>query len=104
MLRDSIVVNPISTTNEISYTVAQCVPLKRRYTSNRLYGVTSQKLVLFKRIVVSVCFMYIYIGRLGVVDSVVSIATGYGLEYRGVGVRVPVGSRIFSSPHHPDQL
>jgi hypothetical protein len=28
--------------------------------------------------------------------SVVGIATGYGLDDRGVGVRVPVGSRIFS--------
>jgi hypothetical protein len=35
-------------------------------------------------------------------DSVVSIATGYGLDDQGVGVQVPVGSRIFSSPHHPD--
>jgi hypothetical protein len=31
-------------------------------------------------------------------DSVVSIATGYELDDRGVGVRVPVGSRIFTSP------
>jgi hypothetical protein len=30
-------------------------------------------------------------------DSVVGIATGYGLGNRGVGVRVPVGSRIFST-------
>jgi hypothetical protein len=30
-------------------------------------------------------------------DSAVGIATGYGLDGRGVGVRVPVGSRIFSS-------
>jgi hypothetical protein len=37
-------------------------------------------------------------------DSVVGIATGYGLEDRGVGVRVPVGSRIFSSPRYPDRL
>jgi hypothetical protein len=35
-------------------------------------------------------------------DSVVSIATGYGLDVRGVGVRVPVGSKIFSSPRRPD--
>jgi hypothetical protein len=34
-------------------------------------------------------------------DSAVGIATGYGLE---VGVRVPVGSRIFSSPRGPDWL
>jgi hypothetical protein len=31
-------------------------------------------------------------------DSSVGIATGYELEDREVGVRVPVGSRIFSSP------
>jgi hypothetical protein len=32
------------------------------------------------------------------------IATGYGLDDRGVGVRVPVGSRIVSSPNRPDRL
>jgi hypothetical protein len=33
-------------------------------------------------------------------DSVVGIAIGYGLDGRGVGVRVPVGSRIFcTSPN-----
>jgi hypothetical protein len=37
-------------------------------------------------------------------DSVVGIATSYGLDDRGVGVRVPVGSRIFSSPDRPDRL
>jgi hypothetical protein len=37
-------------------------------------------------------------------DSAVGIATGYGLDARGVGVRVPVGSRIFSSPLRPDRL
>jgi hypothetical protein len=37
-------------------------------------------------------------------DSVVGIATGYGLDDQGVRVRVPVGSRIFSSPSHPDRL
>jgi hypothetical protein len=37
-------------------------------------------------------------------DSVVGIATGYGLDDRGVGVRVPVVSRIFSSPRCPDRL
>jgi hypothetical protein len=36
-------------------------------------------------------------------DSVVGIVTGYGLDDRGVGIRVPVGSRIFS-PRRPDQL
>jgi hypothetical protein len=37
-------------------------------------------------------------------DSVVGIATGYGLDDRGVGVRVPVGSRIFTSLRLPDRL
>jgi hypothetical protein len=32
------------------------------------------------------------------------IATGYGLDDRGVEVRVPVGSRILSSPFRPDRL
>jgi hypothetical protein len=34
-------------------------------------------------------------------DSVVGTATGYGLDDRGVGVRVPVGSRIFSTSSRP---
>jgi hypothetical protein len=37
-------------------------------------------------------------------DSVVGIATSYGLDDRGVWVRVPVGSGIFCSPDRPDQL
>jgi hypothetical protein len=37
-------------------------------------------------------------------DSVVGIATSYGLDDREGGVRVPVRSRIFSSPDRPDQL
>jgi hypothetical protein len=37
-------------------------------------------------------------------DSVVGIATDYGLDDRRVGVRVPVRSRIFSSPCRPDWL
>jgi hypothetical protein len=37
-------------------------------------------------------------------DSVVGIATSYGLDDRVVGVLVPVGSKIFSSPDRPDRL
>jgi hypothetical protein len=36
--------------------------------------------------------------------SAVGIANGYGLDDRGAGVRVPVGSRMFTSPYHPDRL
>jgi hypothetical protein len=37
-------------------------------------------------------------------DSAVGTATGYGLDDRGVGVRAPVESRIFSCPRRSDQL
>lgn len=34
---------------------------------------------------------------------IVGVATGYGLDDRVVGVRVPVGSRNFSPPRRPDR-
>jgi hypothetical protein len=37
-------------------------------------------------------------------DSAVGIATGYGLDGRGVGIRVLLGARIFSYTRRPDQL
>jgi hypothetical protein len=37
-------------------------------------------------------------------DSVVGIATGYGLDDRGFGVRVPLGSRILSPQRRPNRL
>jgi hypothetical protein len=37
-------------------------------------------------------------------DSALGIATGYGMNDRGVGVRVPVGARIFSSPRRLDRF
>jgi hypothetical protein len=37
-------------------------------------------------------------------DSAVCIATSYGLDDRGVGVQVPVGARIFTSPCRPDRF
>jgi hypothetical protein len=48
--------------------------------------------------------IFFLIGCLTSRDSLVGIAIGYGLDDRGVGVRVPVGSRIFSSPRRPDRL
>jgi hypothetical protein len=35
--------------------------------------------------------------------SAVHIATGYGLEDQRVGVRVPIGSRMFTSSYRPDR-
>jgi hypothetical protein len=37
-------------------------------------------------------------------DSVVGIATGYVLDDQGVGIRAPVGARIFTPPPRPDRL
>jgi hypothetical protein len=44
-------------------------------------------------------YIYIHPGH-----SAVGIATGYGMEDREVGVRVPVGSKMFSSSRRPDRL
>jgi hypothetical protein len=46
----------------------------------------------------------IYLILPGSRDSIVGKATSYGLDDRGVEVRVPVGSRISSSPRRPDRL
>jgi hypothetical protein len=40
----------------------------------------------------------------GTANSAADIATDYGLDDRGVGVRVSVESRIFSSSHCPDRV
>jgi hypothetical protein len=37
-------------------------------------------------------------------DSSVGIATGYGWTTRGAGVRVPVWTKMFTSPYRPDRL
>jgi hypothetical protein len=49
-------------------------------------------------------FLIVNIAPFLCLDSVVGITTSYGLDKRGVGVRVPVGSRIFFSPCRPDRL
>jgi hypothetical protein len=41
---------------------------------------------------------------LSVVEIGAGTATGYGLDDRRVGVQVPVGVRIFTSPRRPDWL
>jgi hypothetical protein len=46
------------------------------------------------------CFRLSFVSR----DSAVGTATGYRLEDGRVGVRVPVGSRICTSPCRPDRL
>jgi hypothetical protein len=46
----------------------------------------------------------LYYGYFRSRDGAVGIATGYGLNDRGIGVRVLVGSRMLSSPRRPDRL
>jgi hypothetical protein len=46
---------------------------------------------------VSCNFAAVHVSR----DSIVGIGTGHGLDDRGIGVRVPVGSRIFSTSSRP---
>jgi hypothetical protein len=49
------------------------------------------------------CIHYVH-NNANVFIRVVGIVTGYGLDDRGVGVRVSVGSRMFSSPRRPHRL
>jgi hypothetical protein len=37
-------------------------------------------------------------------DSLVGIATGYGLDGRGFGVRVQIGARLLSPPRRQDRF
>jgi hypothetical protein len=50
-----------------------------------------------------VFYLFLFMMNLRSRDNVVSIASGYGLGDREVGVQVPVGSGIFTSPC-PDRL
>jgi hypothetical protein len=52
---------------------------------------------------VCVCFSSVFLKQRSQ-DSTVGIATGYRLDDQRVRVQVPVGSRIFSSPSHPDRF
>jgi hypothetical protein len=46
----------------------------------------------------------VYLMNIGIRDSEIGIAAGYGLEGRVAGVRVPAGARIFYSPRPPDRF
>jgi hypothetical protein len=59
--------------------------------------VAAAEIIHWKSRLSSCVFCFVFKRR----DSSVGIATGYGLDDRGIGVRVPVGSRIFSSPQRP---
>jgi hypothetical protein len=52
--------------------------------------------IRFYEILCIVRFIYLFIYLVGT-------ATGYGLDDRGVGVRVLIGWRVFASPYRPDR-
>jgi hypothetical protein len=64
-------------------------------------------ILLIKSIVNGLNLAYMYFSMHGMFnfsDSVVGIVTGYGMDDRGVRIRVPVWSRIFCYPSRPDRL
>jgi hypothetical protein len=69
-----------------------------------IISITSLNLYLSYNFHIIGAFLIFIYSILGSRDSAVGIVTGYGLDCRGVGVRVPVGSRILSSPRRPDQV
>jgi hypothetical protein len=72
-----------------------CSSTLKRWALSKLHGVTTlyiQRRENIKFKINNVC------------TSTDGIAIGYGLDDRGVGVRVPVGSRIFTSPRRPDRF
>jgi hypothetical protein len=62
-------------------------------------GSNRRKIFLFSLTLYSFfpCTLYIF-------PPFVGLATGYMLDVREIGVRVPVGARFFSSPRLPDRL
>jgi hypothetical protein len=65
-----------------------------RATEHRLYINTKQITYILREILCGIRSR----------DGIIVIATGYGLEDRRIGVRVPVESRIFSSPRRSDRF
>jgi hypothetical protein len=68
------------------------------------FGVPMKLVRLIKMCLNKTCSNVCIDKHLGSWDTVVGIVTGYGLGNWGVGVRVPVGSRIFSSLRCPERL
>jgi hypothetical protein len=78
-------------------------PLKKRFYWNWMlwtWNVLKKQREILLLLLLLLLLLRVYWSR----GSVVGIGTGYGPDDRGVGFWVPVGSRIFSSPHRPDRL
>jgi hypothetical protein len=86
------------------YLSTACIILLNEWTAHKWMATSADGSLLWSvlgllRTIFS-CIRYVVESR----DSTVSIATGYGLDDQQVGVRVPVGARIFISPWPPDRL
>jgi hypothetical protein len=83
----------------LKYVCAPCnyIFIKSNQRRLRLYDVLTGK--------INLCHSSQSIMRAACISGVYrTMNTGYGLDDRGLGVRVSVGSRIFSSPRHPHRL
>jgi hypothetical protein len=63
--------------------------------------------VLYNLLIISGLFIVVILKKEFInlsINSVVGIATAYGLDDRGIGVQIPIESRIFFSPRRPDRL
>jgi hypothetical protein len=60
--------------------------------------------IVISHLISVVFYLFLFMVNLRSRNSVVGIVTGYGLDDLEVGVRVLVGSRIFTSPCRPDRL
>jgi hypothetical protein len=74
------------------------ISLNRQIFSSRMFRLVTSP---FLTVPAHTQFLYISARRR---DSPVGIATSYVLDDRGVGDRVPVGSRIFLPPRRPDRF
>jgi hypothetical protein len=69
-----------------------------------LYGLKKSTKFLRKTFVTKTCICSYLLFENKFLFIIPQISTGYGLDDRGVGVRVTVGSRIFSFPSRPERL
>jgi hypothetical protein len=93
--KTSLSITNITSITKYVYVLHKHIPHLLAFTSWNATVVSS--LYIFSYIYI---YIYIYLVSMSQ-DSAVGISSGYGLDDRGVGVRVPVGSRIFSKSSRP---
>jgi hypothetical protein len=100
---------PLETLLFFYHTTERKIPEKIIYftsvgTSNVTHLVCKKYVFLQTWLKKYILFIYILYTVTKSRDSIVGIATSYGLDDRGVEVRVPVGARIFFPSRRPDRL